>query len=111
MDGLFGKRSTHGPTAALQPDPKSPRFSTFLHPDGHKGLPPVFFQVAGMDPLRDEALVYERVLRTQAGVKTKLRLYPGLPHGFNLLFPQLTASGEAERDAMEGMKWLLGGGK
>jgi acetyl esterase/lipase len=71
---------------SYKPDPASPLFSPFLHPDGHAGLPPMYFQVCGMDPLRDEALIYEKVLREDYGVKTKLDVYPGLPHGFWIFF-------------------------
>ena len=32
--------------------------------------------------VRDESLIYERALREEYGVKTKLDIYPGLPHIF-----------------------------
>jgi hypothetical protein len=35
-----------------------------------------------MDPLRDEGLLYEQVLREEWSVKTGTDIYPGLPHGF-----------------------------
>ena len=43
-----------------------------LHPDGHKDNPPVYFQVCGLDPLRDEALIYEKVLR-ESSMESRLR--------------------------------------
>ncbi len=46
------------------------RISPLLAPT-HTGLPPAFFQVMEQDPLRDDGLVYEKVLR-EASVKTKL---------------------------------------
>ena len=63
------------------PDPASPLMSPLLFPSGHTSLPPTYFQVCGMDPLRDEGLIYEHVLREECGVATRLDLYPGLPHG------------------------------
>jgi acetyl esterase/lipase len=66
---------------AYNPDRNSSLFVPFNHPTGHEGLPPAYFQVCGLDPLRDEALIYEEVLRTECGVKTRLDVYPGLPHG------------------------------
>lgn len=56
-------------------------FNPLLHPNGHSGTPPAYFQVCGMDPLRDDAFIYEKRLQEE-GIKTKLDIYPGLPHGF-----------------------------
>ena len=47
------------------------RVSPLIHPL-HK-LPPAYVQVAGLDPLRDEGLLYERLLR-ENGVKTKIEM-------------------------------------
>lgn len=44
-------------------------------------LPPAFFQVDGLDPLRDEGLLYADILSEEYGIKTKVNVYPGLPHG------------------------------
>ena len=94
----------------LKPDVDSPLFVPFLYgqtPNGHRGLPAAYLQVAGLDPLRDEALIYERVLREQAGVKTRLDLYPGLGHYFWTNFPRLEASRRFVEDTVEGVRWLL----
>jgi hypothetical protein len=58
--------------------------------------------------LRDEALIYERVLREEYGIKTKLDMYPGLPHGFWGFFLMLKSSERFRVDMVEGMGWLLG---
>jgi acetyl esterase/lipase len=82
-------------------------YGVFNHPKGHKDLPPAFFQVDGMDPLRDEAIIYEKVLREECGVKTK-NLYPGLPHGHWGFFPFLKSSEKFRKEQVEGLGWLLG---
>lgn len=93
----------------FEPDESDPVwYSVFNHPKGHGGLPPVFLQVDGMDPLRDESIIYERVLREQYGTKTKMNVYPGVPHGHWGLFPFLKASEKFRKEQVEGMGFLLG---
>jgi acetyl esterase/lipase len=76
------------------------------HPEGHSGLPPTYLQICGMDPLRDDGLIFEQVLR-ESGVQTKIDIYPGLPHGFWVIFPQLLSSKKQVADTMVGAAWLL----
>lgn len=40
----------------------------------HHDIPPAFIQVAGFDPLRDEAILYGKLL-DEAGVKNKVEVY------------------------------------
>jgi acetyl esterase/lipase len=84
-----------------------PLFSPLLWPGGHKDLPPQYLQICGADPLRDEALIYERILREQCGVKTKVDLYVGMPHGFWAVFPRMEAGKRFMKDSIEGVRWLL----
>ena len=57
----------------LQNDPADIKASPLLFPS-HANLPPAVFQIAGLDVLRDEGMLYEKLLR-EAGVKTKLHVY------------------------------------
>lgn len=81
-------------------------FSPLLFKTGHAGLPPTYLQICGQDPLRDEALIYERVLREEDGVKTKVDVYPGLPHGFWSIFPKLESSKRFVEESVKGVQWL-----
>lgn len=60
-----------------------------------------------MDPLRDEALIYEKMLREESGVRTKVDLYPGLPHAFWTFFPNTEFTKHQQEDSVNGMAWLL----
>jgi acetyl esterase/lipase len=59
-----------------------------------------------MDLSRDYALLFEEVLR-QEGVKTKIDLFPGLPHGFWALFPKAAFSKDQAKRTDAGLAWLL----
>ena len=59
-------------TDALRAPPNDERISPLLA-TSHEGLPRAFMQVFGMDPLRDEGLLYARLLR-DAGVQTRLNM-------------------------------------
>lgn len=89
-----------------QPDITSEDYSPFNSGIGFSGLPRTYVQVCGMDPLRDDGLIYERALRDQ-GVETKLDVYPGQPHAFFSAFPDLKQSQKYRADTTMAMGWLL----
>ncbi|KAF2134974.1 alpha/beta-hydrolase, partial [Dothidotthia symphoricarpi CBS 119687] len=92
--------------AIYGPDAHSPLWDPFNHRDGHKRVAKAFFQVGGLDPLRDEAILYDRVLR-EAGVLTRVELYKGYGHMFWTNYPELEASKSFVNDTLVGMRWLL----
>lgn len=59
-------------TETLQVPPEDPRRSVLLA-ESHANLPPAYVQVSGLDPLRDEGILYEKILRN-AGVRTQVHV-------------------------------------
>lgn len=55
-----------------------PHFSILLH-SAHAKAPPAYIQVAGFDPLRDEGILYAKVLE-EAGVKVQCDVYVTILH-------------------------------
>ena len=96
-------------TDIADPDVKSPLFTPFLQ-SSHEGLPPkLYYQVAGLDPWRDSALVYKKVLEKSSSARTevKMDIYPGLPHCWWLVYPQISETKKWIEDLVLGIEWLL----
>ncbi|CAH0026009.1 unnamed protein product [Clonostachys rhizophaga] len=93
--------------SSYNPHVTSPDFSPVNQQGAHTGLPPTHIQVCGQDPLRDDGLIYERILRKH-GVKTKLDVYPGIPHAGPYFFPTLPIAVKHNMDVLKGFGWMLG---
>jgi acetyl esterase/lipase len=65
------------------------------------GLPPAFVSVGGADGFRDEDILYALRLN-QTGVPTELHVYPGAPHGYQVL-PESAVAQKSSRDVLD---WL-----
>ncbi|KAK0609672.1 alpha/beta hydrolase fold-domain-containing protein [Bombardia bombarda] len=72
-----------------------------------KGLPPTVFGIAGLDPLRDEGLLYAKML-AEAGVATDVVVFHGVPHGFRRFGDGLLASQKWDKLVEDGIQWALG---
>lgn len=75
-------------------------------PEEVKGMPPAVFGIAGLDPLRDEALLYAKML-SEVGVPTDIRLFKGVPHGFRRFGNQLKVSKDWDECVLQGILWAL----
>jgi len=85
--------------------PADPRVS-FLLNETHSNLPSrAYFQICGGDVLRDEAFLWQKLLRKHSGTISKTHLYSGMPHGF-WGFLQMKASQEWLEDLVEGIRSL-----
>ncbi|KAH7062943.1 Alpha/Beta hydrolase protein [Paraphoma chrysanthemicola] len=89
-----------------RPDPESPLASPLLW-HSHMGQPKTYLQITGADPLRDDALIYEHVLR-EAGVETSMDVFSGIPHGGPDMFPMHSCAAKAVEDVKKAVQWILG---
>ncbi|ETN46817.1 uncharacterized protein HMPREF1541_01006 [Cyphellophora europaea CBS 101466] len=93
----------YGELAGMRAD--DPLTTPFFYKD-HSGLPPVFYQCAGMDIWRDSAIYYAHLLH-QAGSPTRLIVYPGLPHLWAYFYPEISTTQKWVKDLVAGLGWLL----
>jgi acetyl esterase/lipase len=93
--------------STYEPDISSEAATPFNAMDTFPQMVPTFIQVAGLDPLRDDGLVYARTLQDH-GVPTRVEVYLGVPHAFHVAFPSIEKSKKFNQDTIEGFKWLLG---
>lgn len=88
--------------------PSDKRISFLLNKD-HTNLPGrAYFQICGGDPLRDEAFLWQKLLREHSGTRSKVHLYSGMPHGF-WRFLDMPASREWLDDLVDGVGFLCRG--
>jgi acetyl esterase/lipase len=74
--------------------------------DEVKGFPPTMFGIAGLDPLRDEGLLYAKLL-SEAKVPTETRLFKGVPHGHRRFGKALKASDAWDKCIEDGIAFAL----
>ncbi|KZT28930.1 hypothetical protein NEOLEDRAFT_1128413 [Neolentinus lepideus HHB14362 ss-1] len=94
-------------TAAYKPDPSSTLSNLYAPGSTRAGLPPTFLQICELDPLRDDAVVFERELREDYNIPTRKIMYRNQPHEFWAFWPHSEESRKVKMDTLEGMKWLM----
>jgi acetyl esterase/lipase len=69
-------------------------------------LGPIHYQIAGMDMWKDSALFYCGKVK-EAGGSVKMDLYPGVPHVWYSMYPELSINKKWSKDLITGVGWLL----
>jgi hypothetical protein len=59
-----------------------------------------------LDPIRDEGIIYNQAL-SDTGVKTRMDIFAGLPHGFWSTFPEANFAKDYREKSVDGLRWLL----
>lgn len=72
----------------------------------HEGLPKTWLHACGLDPLRDDTLLYERELKN-AGVDTRVIVSPGVPHAFETTVAHLQVAEKFREERKKAFAWLL----
>ncbi len=102
--------NTYGWTAYLgdrKGGPDVPPYAAPARAVDLTALPPTLIAVGAIDGFSDEDIDYAVRLR-HAGVPVELHVYPGMPHGFDGLLPQLATSQRAVRDMDDWLGSQLG---
>ena len=83
-----------------------PAYAAATRTESVAGLPPAWIGVGSLDPFRDEDIEYaSRMLA--AGITAELHVYPGAPHGFEMIVPTSAVSIAAQRDITEALRRAL----
>ncbi|KAK4102537.1 hypothetical protein N658DRAFT_506170 [Parathielavia hyrcaniae] len=77
-----------------------------MPPEKAAGLPPATFGISGADPLRDEGLLFAKML-AERGVPTNVHVFSGMPHAFRRYGAALSESARWDEVMHGGIKWAL----
>jgi acetyl esterase/lipase len=98
-------------TSLLRVDENAARVNTSnlpLEAESFAGLPRTFIQVCTNDIYYSDGVCYAEALR-QARGEVKIGVVWGWPHTFWLKAPQLERALEAEKEMIDGLRWLMDG--
>ncbi len=91
-------------TGAINADPHDTDYVPVLA-SNLKDFPPTYSAACGLDPMRDDAVIMDSELK-KAGVKTKIDIYPGLPHIF-WVFDGLPSTKKFYENTLKGIEFIL----
>ena len=83
-----------------------PAYAAAARVDDVAGLPPAWIGVGSLDVFRDEDITYASRLLA-AGIPTELHVYPGAPHGFEMICPDTNIARACQRDITEALRRAL----
>ncbi len=83
-----------------------PAYAAPARVDDVAGLPPAWIGVGSLDVFRDEDITYASRLLA-AGIPTELHVYPGAPHGFEMICAGTSIAEACQRDITEALRRAL----
>ncbi|KAJ5382991.1 hypothetical protein N7517_000902 [Penicillium concentricum] len=101
------KQLFNGLLKVENPDPTDKRLNPgLLSSEDAKKLPSTTLGIAGYDPLRDEGLLYGKLL-AENGVPTNVNVFKGVPHGFRRFGERLSVCKQWDQIMEDGIRWAL----
>ncbi|CAI7622585.1 unnamed protein product [Penicillium discolor] len=101
------KQLFNGLLQVENPDPTDKRLNPgLLSSEEAAMLPPTTLGIAGYDPLRDEGLLYGKLL-TENGVPTNINVFKGVPHGFRRFGERLAVCKQWDQTMEDGIRWAI----
>ncbi|KAJ5275279.1 hypothetical protein N7497_005892 [Penicillium chrysogenum] len=101
------KQLFNGLLQVENPDPTDKRLNPgLLSSEDAKKLPATTLGIAGYDPLRDEGLLYGKLL-AENGVPTNVNVFKGVPHGFRRFGERLSVCKQWDQTMEDGIRWAL----
>jgi acetyl esterase/lipase len=87
---------------AGKPDADVSPYSAPARAKSLAGLPPAYIDVGELDIFRNEDIAYATRLLAE-NISTEFHLYPGLPHAFELIAPNISATKRAYENRLKAM--------
>lgn len=87
---------------AGRPDADVSPYSAPARAHSLAGLPSTYIDVGSLDIFRDEDVLYATRLLAE-NVETELHVYPGVPHAFELLAPNISITRQAHENRLRAM--------
>jgi acetyl esterase/lipase len=101
QDNITAWTALLGPQAG-KPDADISPYAAPARAKSVAGLPPTYIDVGSLDIFRDEDMAFASRLLAE-NITTEFHLYPGLPHAFDLIAPNISLSKRAHQARVAAM--------